>query len=153
MTKYLLQTTETASPAVKSILYVLGYENCIGDYAFPIELTSKQVTRLLAQPWISYIEPEGIVKAQASRRVVVIRDVTPPPSNLFVIMLHKRPTKAQQDLLWLLGCDVEPKARYQASELTPRQIERLKEQDWVKNVVPQVQYETCKNDKAGPGIH
>ncbi len=140
---YLIQTQGTATAKAKRLLHVLGTGEAIGGITFVAILTGTQVDRLRQQPWISSVGKQQIMHALKSEGTNVVRGNEQPQT--WGIYTHKQATKAQADILWLLGADVPAGLNVRAFELelAELQIERLRALKWVKLVAPSVQFHTC----------
>lgn len=146
--RYLIQTREKADAKAKRLLHVLGAGDAIGEITFSAELTSVQAERLSQQPWIGALEEEQIMRALGTD---VVRGDSAPKQTTFGVYAHKRPTKAQGDILYLLGADVSDlSVRAFEVALTPLQVERLSALKWVKQVAPSVQFHTMTPDAPKP---
>jgi len=138
---YLIQTTGKASAKAKRLLHALGAGDAIGGITFVATLTNTQVARLSQQPWIGSVAEEQIMHTMSQATAVVREKVQPQTWGVYT---NKKPTKAQADILWLLGADVaDLSVRAFELELTAVQVERLQTQKWVKQVAASTQFHTC----------
>ncbi len=146
---YLIQTTGKASAKAKRLLHALGAGDAIGGITFVATLTNTQVARLSQQPWIGSVAEEQIMHTMSQATAVVREKVQPQTWGVYT---NKKPTKAQADILWLLGADVaDLSVRAFELELTAVQVERLKTHKWVKQVAASTQFHTCAPGQSASG--